>query len=140
MEVFESASPEETQKIASNLAQKLKKGAVLALAGDLGAGKTTFTQGFARGLGIKDMVISPTFVLIRQHKFGAGQTLFHVDLYRLEDNIDIKGLGLEDMFRHKNDIILIEWAEKIKDELPKETIWINFEKLDAENRKITVQM
>lgn len=140
MEVFESNSAQKTQKIGADLAKKFKNGAILALVGDLGAGKTTFTQGFAEGLGIKDKVISPTFVLIRQHKFGHDQTLFHVDLYRLEGDIDIKSLGLEDMFKHKQDIVLIEWAEKVKDKLPKETIWLNFEKLDSDSRKISVKM
>lgn len=140
MEVYESDSAQKTQKIGADLAKKFKNGAILALVGDLGAGKTTFTQGFAEGLDIKDKVISPTFVLIRQHKFGSNQTLFHVDLYRLEGDINIKALGLEDIIRHKKDIILIEWAEKIKDQLPKETIWLSFEKLDSDSRQITVKM
>lgn len=130
-------SATETKKFAASLAKKLKvSGGVVALSGELGAGKTTFTQGFAKGLNIKEKIISPTFVLIRQHQIPhSTQTLYHLDLYRLENNFD--QLGLAEIFDKKDNLVLIEWAEKF-DKLPKETIKINIEKVDRNVRKITV--
>src|SRR5689334_12083419 len=97
MKRFVSSSEDETKKFAEDFSKNLK-GNIIALTGELGAGKTTFTQGFAKGLGIKDKIISPTFVLVRQHKIPSSQGIFyHIDLYRLE-NINIKELGLEDFW------------------------------------------
>ncbi len=129
MKTFITQSDIETQRVAFNLAQKYRNG-VIALVGELGAGKTTFTQGFARGLGIKDKIISPTFVLIRQHG-----NFYHIDLYRLND---FKDLGLEEILSNKNNIVLIEWAEKIKDLLPKNTIWIYFKIIKNNKREIKI--
>ncbi len=134
---YKSFSENETRKIAKNIAQNLKSN-VIALTGELGAGKTTFTQGFARTLSIRDKIISPTFVLIRQHKIPNSKGIFyHVDLYRLE-NPKPKELGLEDFWNDPDNIVLIEWAEKIKDLLPKKTIWINFENIGEKQRLITI--
>ena len=137
--VYQSKSADETQKIAEEIAEQFKqKGGVIALSGELGAGKTTFTQGFAKALGINEKVISPTFVLIRQHQIPESERmLFHIDLYRLEGSIDAKELGLWDMTNGKN-IILIEWAEKIKNQLPKECLFITIEKENEDCRKITL--
>ena len=133
-----STSIEQTQEIAENLAKDFS-GGVIALSGDLGSGKTTFTQGFAKGLGIKDKIISPTFVLIRQHQItNKSATLFHIDLYRLEEVINLKELGLSDMLNNPKNIILIEWAEKAKDQLPKNTLWIYFKNIDENKREITL--
>ncbi len=138
MKQYLSHSDNQTKKIAQNLAQNIKSG-VLALTGDLGAGKTTFTQGFAKGLGIKEKIISPTFVLIRQHQIPAtDKTLYHIDLYRLEKKADVKQLGLRDLLNSSNHLILIEWAEKIKDFLPKNTTWIKFETMAVNERRITI--
>lgn len=136
VEEYITQSTEETKKLAKTLAKKFDQG-VFALSGELGAGKTTFVQGFAEGLGIKEKIISPTFVLIRQHHIpNSPKTLYHIDLYRLETNTAIKSLGLEEMF---DDLVLIEWAEKGIDILPKDTIFINFEKIDDAKRKITIK-
>lgn len=130
-------SEKETRSLAKNLAKKL--GGIIALTGNLGAGKTTFVQGFAKGLGIKEKIISPTFVLIRQHKIpNLSKTLFHIDLYRLDSISNITNLGLEEIINNPKNIVLIEWAEKIKDFLPKNAIWIIFETLKTNQRKITV--
>lgn len=123
-------SAKETRDLAKKLAKNLN--GVIALTGELGAGKTTFTQGFAEGLGIKDKIISPTFVLIRQH----GKNFYHIDLYRLEN---FKDLGLEEIISDPNNIVLIEWAEKIKKILPKSTTFINFTTLDKNKREITIE-
>lgn len=135
-----------SEKETKNLAQKLTKDlrGVLALTGELGAGKTTFVQGFGKGMGIKEKIISPTFVLIRQHKIPKSKKiLFHVDLYRLESKQDLRLLGIEELWANpnhgsSNNIILIEWAEKAKSFLPKDTTYINFESLEETKRKITV--
>ncbi len=130
----------ETQGFANELANEFKdKGGVIALTGELGAGKTTFTQGFAKGLGIQDKIISPTFVLIRQHQVpGTKQTLYHIDLYRLESSEDFKQLGFTDMLQGNN-IILIEWAEKALHLLKKPYTQITFKKISEDSREITIE-
>src|SRR3989344_9469073 len=117
-------SEKETKELAKKIAQN-RKNNIIALTGPLGAGKTIFVQGFAQGLGIKDKIISPTFVLVRQHgNLPAGrQVFYHVDLYRVDD---FKDLGLEEILSNKNNIVLIEWAEKLKT-LPKGTIKISIQ-------------
>lgn len=129
MKKFITNSAQQTKQLAATLAERFK-GGTIALIGELGAGKTTFIQGFAKGLGIKDKIISPTFVIIRQHK-----NLYHVDLYRLEN---FKELGLEELLANPNNIVLIEWAEKLKD-LPKNAIKITIEKLAGDKRLITIE-
>lgn len=137
MKSFLSKSGEQTKRIAKDLAEN-GKFRIIGLTGELGVGKTTFTQGFAQGLGIKEKIISPTFVLIRQHKIpNTNKILNHVDLYRLEDKDDVKHLGLEELMANPNNIVLIEWAEKIEDLLPKETLKIFIESVGENFRKIT---
>lgn len=137
MPKYISKSAEETKQIAAKLAKK-NKGRIFALSGELGAGKTIFVQGFAQGLGITEKIISPTFVLVRQHPIpNTKKVLYHIDLYRLEDIKDINQLGLSEIWSDPNNYVLIEWAERIKDFLPKETVKINIEKED-QNRIITV--
>lgn len=133
-------SAEETQKLAKKLAQKFKNGAIIALSGLLGAGKTTFVQGFAKGLGIKSKLISPTYLLIREYQlpFQNEAKLYHIDLYRLEEQPQILDLGLKDLFENSKNIILIEWAEKLTDVWSKPVIKINFEYLSKSKRKITI--
>ena len=126
-----------TKTLAFKIAQRINSG-VIALSGELGTGKTTFVQGFANGLEIREKIISPTFVLIRQHKIPKlKKTLFHIDLYRLEGNVNIKQLGIEELLNSDN-LVLIEWAEKIKKDLPKNTIKIILKKLAENKRLITV--
>lgn len=129
----------ETKQLAAYLAKKFKSGTV-ALTGELGSGKTTFAQGFALGLGIKEKIISPTFVLIRQYPISkknlpAGrQVFYHVDLYRVNS---FQELGLKEILENQNNIVVIEWAEKIKN-LPKKTKKITIEKLEGDKRLITI--
>lgn len=137
MKTYITASADETKKLAGKLATKIPHG-VIALTGELGSGKTTFVQGFAKGLGIKEKIISPTFILIRQHKIpGSQRILFHVDLCRLE-KVDTKSIGLDQLFSDSNNVVLIEWAEKIRDLLPKNTTWISFKTLNENQREITL--
>jgi tRNA threonylcarbamoyladenosine biosynthesis protein TsaE len=139
---YNSNSAQETQEIAASLAVDFvkKRAVVLALIGDLGSGKTTFTQGFAKALGISDKVISPTFVLMRQHILPEQERmLYHIDLYRLEGKINSKELGLDELFSDPENIVLIEWAEKLEDALPDSSVKIKFEKVNNDSRKITVE-
>jgi len=136
MEVI-TKSAKETKKFGQRVADKIGgKGAIIALIGNLGAGKTTFTQGFASGLGIKKRIISPTFILMRKY-----EDFYHVDLYRLEDDVEkeVTNLGLTDIWGKNGNVVLIEWAEKIEGILPKDTIRIEFETLSEDERKIVVK-
>lgn len=158
-------SPEETRRLGEKVADTLKvkdkqslafqakrqevKGArVFALSGDLGSGKTTFIQGFAAVLGVKQRIISPTFIIVRRYKFlpftiyhSPFTYFYHIDLYRLELNVEseAKNLGIEDIWDDPKNIIAIEWAEKIKKLLPKNTIWIKFKNLGGDERKIEIK-
>ncbi len=139
MKIIITNSLEETQKFAEDFAKKFK-GSVIALNGELGSGKTSFTQGFAKGLGIKDKVISPTFVLIRQHEIPKTKvTLFHIDLYRLESETDFKQLGINELITNTKNVVLIEWANKASLLLPEDTTYISFETVGENKRKITVE-
>ena len=111
---FISSSEKETKQIAGRLARQITRG-VIALSGELGAGKTTFVQGVAKGLKVKSRIISPTFVLIREHKAylsGKKINFYHIDLYRIEDSNQVKDLGLSDLFQEKTSVFLIEWGRK----------------------------
>lgn len=119
------------ENLAKQLAGDLVSGAILALSGPLGSGKTTFTQKLGKLLGIKKRITSPTFTLVNfyQAKFPKTKlpvTLYHLDLYRTNSFQEVKELGLEEFMGREQTITVIEWAEKIKTHLPKKTIWINF--------------
>ncbi len=133
----------ETQKLAQDLARSLKGDKILALYGNLGSGKTTFVQGLAKGLGIKERMISPTFIIIREHKISEklkakSEKFYHIDLYRVQNFTELKELELEEILGSKDRIVAIEWAEKIKELLPKNRIEIYFENLGENRRRITV--
>ncbi len=119
-----SRNAQETKDFGKKLAEKMKSGDVLLLYGDLGAGKTTFVQGFAQGLGITDRILSPTFVLQRIHKVTRPdiKNLNHIDLYRIENPTEIKNLGLEEIFEDGESITLIEWADRLKNFSPKKSL------------------
>jgi len=129
-------SKAETQGIAQDFTKKLKGGEIIALFGDLGSGKTTFTQGLAKGLGVKERVTSPTFVILNLHQANKGLTLAHFDLYRLNSESDLEGIGATDYLGKKNIISVIEWPEKAKKLLPKSTMWVKFEHIDENKRRI----
>lgn len=137
---------QETQKLGADFAQKIDSVSTLALYGDLGSGKTTFVQGLALGLGIKKRIISPTFIILRSYKINppAGEQklkmFYHVDLYRIHDEKDVKELGLTEIMNDPQNIVAIEWPEKIKDLLPQKRIDIFFEYLDENKRKITFNL
>ena len=125
-------SAAETRKIARLLAKEIKphaRGAVaIALEGDLGAGKTTFTQGFARALGVKESVLSPTFVLMKIYSLEKSQFrhFVHIDCYRIKNPKDLIHLGVKDILKDKDAIVLIEWANLVKKIIPRDAIWLKF--------------
>jgi tRNA threonylcarbamoyladenosine biosynthesis protein TsaE len=133
-------SPEETQRFGKEFANSLKGGEVLALVGDLGSGKTTFIQGLAKGLKIKHQIISPTFILMREYDLEDEKKLYHIDLYRLEENIarELNNLGISDWWQKPENIVVIEWADKAKGSMPENTIWITFEGSGDQERKIKI--
>lgn len=145
MEIL-TKSARETADLGKKIANNLKKGTIVCLYGDLGSGKTTFVQGVLKGLGIKKRVISPTFVFIREyglhtnlHEYKHELTrIYHVDLYRINSLADARGLGLGEILQDPRNIVLIEWAEKIKKILPKRRIDIYFNYLNNEERKINI--
>lgn len=135
MKQYITNSEKETKLLAAKLTRDFNKG-IIALYGDLGAGKTTFVQGAAYGLGIKDKILSPTFVLVRIHKLANQKTFYHIDLYRLENIEDIKSIGIDEILSSDN-IVLIEWAEKLKS-LPKNAVKVKIEKGKGDERLIKV--
>lgn len=145
MEII-TKSAQQTQKLGEEFANNLVKisenkpeGIVIALFGDLGSGKTTFTQGLAKGLGIKDRVISPTFILTRQYRLEkTGGNLYHLDLYRIGSDKEAFNLGFQDDWKTKGNIFVIEWPEKIKEILPKDKIEIYFEHINKNERQIKI--
>lgn len=122
MRTVETHSPEETWQLAARLADELKPGTVIALHGDLGAGKTCFIQGYAAGLGIDEPVTSPTYTLIGEYQ--GRLPLHHIDLYRLSGPEEVLGLGLEEYF-DVNGITAIEWAERAEGLLPPDLLHIS---------------
>jgi tRNA threonylcarbamoyladenosine biosynthesis protein TsaE len=138
-----AANTEQTQKFAEEIAVKLKPGNIVALYGDLGAGKTTFVSMVTKALGFSDRVQSPTFVISRIYG-GCGSTseikhVHHLDLYRMQDSTDIKDLGIEDYLNQPDSLTFIEWPEVAENYLPEKTVRIFFEILSENERKIHVQ-
>ncbi len=139
MEII-SKSSEQTQKIAQELASNLQGGEILCFSGELGAGKTTFIQGLAKGLEIKENLTSPTFVIFKKYQAKNNLEFYHFDLYRIQDPQEILDLGFTEIINNKKNITAIEWSEKIKDQIPlKNVIYIKLEYLDKDQRKITIK-
>lgn len=131
-------SPDETKKLAIGIAKKIKKGDVIALYGDLGSGKTTFTRFLVKALGLESRVQSPTFVVVRKY-VGDKLTLNHIDLYRLLSQEEAKDIGIEEILLDSETVTVIEWPEIIENLLPKKTIRINFKYIGENERNITLQ-
>jgi len=126
--------------LGKKTAADLKGGETLALTGELGSGKTTFVQGLAEGLGVKGRIISPTFILMRKY-LASKLDFYHIDFYRLEDGLEneVKNLGIDDTWGKKDNVVAIEWAEKIKKSIPENAIWIKFENRGENERKILIK-
>jgi tRNA threonylcarbamoyladenosine biosynthesis protein TsaE len=135
-----SHSEAQTRRLGAHLAQLLLPGDVIALAGELGTGKTRFAQGVGQGLGVTESIVSPTFTLVREYR-GPGVRLpfFHVDLYRIEGVAETLTFGLEE-YLYDDGVCLIEWADRLgSSRLPVEHLWIDFRYLDENKRGLLVQ-
>ncbi|MDP1689300.1 MAG: tRNA (adenosine(37)-N6)-threonylcarbamoyltransferase complex ATPase subunit type 1 TsaE [bacterium] len=148
---MQSNSALETKKIARNIAERLldtsskvyKGPLVIGFVGDLGSGKTFFVKTFLKFLGVKEKVSSPTFVLMREYKLKTlnkfnkkYKRAYHIDVYRLNNAKDLKHLNFRELLKEKDVIIFIEWADKIKKLLPKNTVWIKFKHGNLENERV----
>jgi len=143
--IFNSHSPADTQKFARGFLQKLKSkqnlATVLALSGDLGSGKTTFTQFLAQNLRVKDQITSPTFVIEKKYKCSADQefkNLIHLDCYRLNDSSELLRLDWLEIVGKPENLIVIEWPERVVDLLPPDTLKLSFHFVDENERRIEV--
>ncbi len=140
-EIFITKSFEETRKVGEDFAEQIldsKSPFVVALFGDLGSGKTTFMQGFAKGLGVEKRIISPTFIVVRKYEIKI-KNFYHIDLYRMENQEDIEGLGIDEIMSNPENIVAIEWAEKMGELLPKNRWDLRFEYIDENKRKIVIR-
>jgi tRNA threonylcarbamoyladenosine biosynthesis protein TsaE len=154
MKTYHTTSSEETKQIGEEFAAALFAGkpsarestigaTVVVLSGELGAGKTTFVQGFFRGAGIKKRALSPTFVLVRHYKAPPRKrfvNIFHIDAYRLKNTEQLGPIGFDKMLVDKKNLLLIEWGEQIKSALPKTAQWLRLRHGEKENeRTVTIK-
>lgn len=134
-EIVETASPEETRRAGERLGARLQPGDVVALIGELGAGKTCFIQGLAHGLGVTGDVTSPTFVLVNEYR--GRLPIHHLDAYRTGSLTELADLGIEEML-HGDGVTVIEWADKLLPLLPARTITVRLSGLGDEPRRIAI--
>lgn len=139
--------PAQTEKLGEEIASQLSSGDVLCLIGELGAGKTTFVKGLAKGLGITTRIMSPTYVVVREHeierlvvngKRKGIDRLYHLDLYRLTSEKDVLGIDIHTLLKDKNAVTVIEWPELANSFLPPQAWKISFEPGEKNKRKITI--
>lgn len=131
-------SPAETEALGQRLAQQLQPGAVIAYTGDLGAGKTAFTRGLARGLGIAERITSPTFTIVNEYQ-GGRLPLFHFDMYRLGSSEELYEIGWED-YLARGGICAVEWSEIVADALEEDCIRVDLRRGETDTqRSITIQ-
>lgn len=142
--VYKTQNPDETKELGKRFALKIlnqKEKRILSLVGDLGGGKTTFLQGFAVGLGIKSRVLSPTFLIIKKFKIRHAyfNFFYHIDCYRVQTNEEILSLGFGKVISNPQNIIAVEWGDRIDKVLPPETTLINFEVFNKNKRVIKIK-
>ena len=133
---FLTNSPEETEAIGAALGKILPPGTILAYRGDLGAGKTAFTRGLARGLGYREPVTSPTYTIVNEY-LGGRLPLFHFDMYRLASSDDLWDIGWED-YLERGGICAVEWSENVDDAM-ENAIWVTIHKTGVESRRIEIE-
>ena len=132
---FITNAPEETEALGEKLAKLLRPGTVLAYLGDLGAGKTAFTRGLARGLGCRETVTSPTYTIVNEY-LGGRLPLFHFDMYRLASSDDLWDIGWED-YLDRGGVCAVEWSEKVADAMPAGTVYVTIERsAEGENARV----
>lgn len=156
--IIVTKSARDTQKAGELLAKSLKGKSLICLEGELGSGKTTFIQGMARGLEIKERITSPTFVILKRFKVPKIRSafdqrlrsasdqrikcfsiLYHIDCYRVKSPKEILDLGLKEILSQKDTLVVIEWADRIHKILPRNRLTIKFEFIDEKTRKITIK-
>ena len=135
-QIFSTNSPEETEAVGVRLAAVLTPGTVIAYEGDLGAGKTAFTRGLAKGLGAKEQVTSPTYTIVNEYLSGR-MPLFHFDMYRLGSADDLWDIGWED-YLERSGVCAVEWSENVREAMTG-AIWVRIEKTGVDSRKITIE-
>ena len=133
---FITNAPEETEAVGAALGKILKPGTILAYRGDLGAGKTAFTRGLAKGLGCHEIVTSPTYTIVNEYLSGR-LPLFHFDMYRLSSSDDLWDIGWED-YLDRGGVCAVEWSENVDDAM-ESSLYVTIEKLGAEQRRITME-
>ena len=131
---FITNGPEETEALGARLARALEPGAVVAFTGDLGAGKTAFVRGLARGLGVQDRVTSPTFTIVNEYE-GGRLPLFHFDLYRLGSADELFDIGWED-YLARGGVCAVEWSERMEELLEPGTIRVDLRRGEDEDRRV----
>ena len=133
---YTTHSPTETEALGAALGRVLTPGTVIAYRGDLGAGKTAFTRGLARGLGYADPVTSPTYTIVNEY-LGGRLPLFHFDMYRLRSSEDLWDIGWED-YLDRGGVCAVEWSENVEDAL-EDALTVTIEKLGEDSRRITIE-
>ena len=129
-------SPAETEAVGAALGRVLRPGTILAYRGDLGAGKTAFTRGLAKGLGCGELVTSPTYTIVNEYLSGR-LPLFHFDMYRLHSSDDLWDIGWED-YLERGGVCAVEWSENVDDAM-EDAIWVTIHKLGEQTRRITIE-
>jgi len=143
---FITKNPKETQLLGQILAGELRGGEIVCLSGDLGSGKTTFTQGLLSGLGVKGPYTSPTFIVMKQYEIKPKRKkteskfsyVYHIDAYRINDK-DMINLGWKEIAGNPENVIIIEWAERIRKIIPKNSLWLDFRWIDESSREIVAE-
>lgn len=134
---FTTNNNKETQKLGKVLAKELRGGEIICLSGDLGSGKTTFSQGILNGLKIKGPYTSPTFVILKKYKVPGEKikNAYHIDAYRIKSR-DLEELGWKELAKSKENIVILEWAERTKRIIPRNALWIRFKWIDRNKREL----
>lgn len=135
---FITHSPEETIFLAEKIGRHLVAGDCIAYYGDLGAGKTTFTRGIAKGMGLPDEVSSPTFAIVNEYHGKGSLSLYHFDMYRIMGSDELETTGFYD-YPMEESVFAVEWSENIEDAFPDNAIRIEIERIDDDSRKITIE-
>jgi len=136
---FVSRSAEQTQRLGARLGALLRGGEVICLQGPLGSGKTCLAQGVGRGWGASHTLTSPTFVLVREYtRPDEPVTLFHIDLYRIEEHQEIYSLGIDEYMGHRQAVCIIEWAERAETFVPSDRLWVEMDFVDPTRRSLQI--
>lgn len=134
---YKTNSADETIALGEKIGELLKGGDLIAYSGDLGAGKTTITRGISIGMGLGDEVTSPTFALVNEYR-GAGLSLIHFDMYRINSSADLETTGFFD-YMDEDSVLAVEWSENIAEEIPDNAIRIDIQRVDEDTRIIAIE-